>query len=200
MPSSAQNHLEIQAFPGALSAYAPELLSMLNENRLCAPKHSFQVYLDGETLVIPGRVYYRAENLLTLAVNSQPSQAMALCLGTRHADGHVREACLRHLLTQSENWIAPYVIQLVGEYVIEVLQVIEQALPQLDQSIYARYLAQNPGHFATTARRVRSYWYCYYRDRYPVFENYPATRVLQAFCNMRDGIHWEQREGSCGGR
>ncbi|WP_256077222.1 hypothetical protein [Massilia sp. YIM B04103] len=200
MPSSAQDHLEIQAFPGALSAYAPELLSMLNENRLGGPRYSFPVYLDGETLSIPSRVYYPAESLLALAVNSQPSQTMALCLGTRHADGYVREACLQRLLTCGENWIAPYVIQLVGEYVIEIIQRIDQALPQLDQSMYARYLTQNPSHFATTARRVRSYWHCYYRDRYPVFENYPATRVLQAFGNMRDGIHWAQREGSCGGR
>jgi hypothetical protein len=61
-------------------------------------------------------------------------------------------------------WIPPFVVQLVGEYVIEILHVIRRNLNHLDTSIYERFLRTNPELLATTKQRVISYWNCYYRE------------------------------------
>ena len=43
-------------------------------------------------------------------------------LYTRDADGRVRERWLTPLLGSPEQWVVPFVIQLLGEYVIEIAE------------------------------------------------------------------------------
>jgi hypothetical protein len=52
---------------------------------------------------------------------------MLLCLGTRHHDGFVRQECVSRLLERHHGWAIPcwaipYIVQLLGEYVMESRQ------------------------------------------------------------------------------
>ncbi len=49
---------------------------------------------------------------------------LALSLGTRHSDGRIREECLRQIVAVDRPWVAPFVVQLLGEYVIKIVEVI----------------------------------------------------------------------------
>jgi hypothetical protein len=69
--------------------------------------------------------------------------AIALCLGARHHDGHVREACLKQLLLQERAWTVPFVVHLCGEYVLEIIEVIGAALPEWNADALERYLREN---------------------------------------------------------
>lgn len=100
------------------------------------------------------------------------------CLFSRHADGFVREERLRRILSVKNAWIPPFVIQLAGEYVVEILRVIEQAIPRLDRALYGEFVANNPEFISGTKQRIVSYWDCYYRSFRPV--EYPGFRI-QAF-------------------
>ena len=55
-------------------------------------------------------------------------------------------------------------MQLAGEYVIEILQVIQNNLNLLNTEMYGQFLRTNPELFAVTKRRIVSYWNCYYRS------------------------------------
>jgi hypothetical protein len=82
---------------------------------------------------------------------------------TRYHDGFVRQKHLERIIGSENIWIPPFVIQLVGEYVIEILQVVDHNLSNLNVSIYEQFIWWNPEFMALTERRVASYWNEYYR-------------------------------------
>ena len=141
----------------------------------------FVVRIAGEELSAPYRVYYAPVILRsTIARTTGEEQTLALCLGTRHSDGFVREECLRKLVNKGRPWVAPFIVQLVGEYVIEIVQLIASALPSMSHEIYGAFVRQNRAFMATTRRRVVSYWACYHRQRYPQLVAYPGLQALAA--------------------
>ena len=170
---------EADAFPAALAGTVAQLLPALADGQLHAPVWPFSVCQDGEALRIPSRTYYDSERLL--ACTRLPGDAgIAMCLGTRHHDGHLREACARQLLLQDRAWTVPFVVHLCGEYVLEIIEVIGGVLPAWNAQALARYLRDNPAYVDTLERRSISYWSCYYRRRYPVWEDYPGRRAMVA--------------------
>jgi len=116
------------------------------------------------------------------------------CLYTRHHDGYVRERRLERVVGLAEPWVAPFVVQLVGEYVDEILLVVRRALVRalstpgsVVASVYARFAAENPDFIDRTEQRVVSYWNCYYRYRYPSLRDYPGSAVVAALRSAGQG-------------
>ncbi|MDN2674168.1 hypothetical protein OX459_22480 [Janthinobacterium sp. SUN026] len=169
--------LEAGAFPAALAGTVAQLLPALGSSQAHPP---FAVCQDGEALLIPTRTYY--DRLRLLACTQLPGDAgvIALCLGTRHHDGHLREACLKQLLLQERAWTVPFVVHLCGEYVLEIVERIGAALPAWNAQALARYLRENPAYMDTLERRAVSYWNGYYRGRYPAWDDYPGCRAMAA--------------------
>ena len=173
------------AFPRALAPVAARIAALLAPGALQPPLEPFDVHVDGETLTIPRRVYYQPALLRLAMLAPGDAGLVALCLGTRHHDGFVREACLARLLEVRRNWIVPFVVQLVGEYIPQIVRRIEDALPGLDHAAYGRFLVENPRFFARTERRVISYGYTYLAAGYPDLRDHPGTRTIAAFRRMR---------------
>ncbi|SFX83304.1 hypothetical protein SAMN03097694_3467 [Janthinobacterium lividum] len=171
---------EADAFPAALAGTVAQLLPALAYGQLHAPVRSFSVCQDGETLLIPTRTYYDSERLLACTRLPDDAGVIALCLGARHHDGHVREACARQLLLQERAWTVPFVVHLCGEYVLEIIEIIGAALPAWNTQALARYLRENPAYVDTLERRMISYWSCYYRGRHPAWDSYPGRRTMVA--------------------
>ena len=168
---------EADAFPAAFAVTVTQLLPALGSSRAHPP---FAVYQNGEALLIPTRTYYDREQLLACTQLAGDAGVLALCLGTRHHDGHLREACLRQLLLQERAWTVPFVVHLCGEYMLEIVEVIGAALPAWNAQALAPYLRENCGYLATLERRSISYWSCYYRGQYPVWDDYPGRRTMAA--------------------
>jgi hypothetical protein len=124
---------------------------------------SFSVRVGDEVLTLPGRIH-NDPALIPLAQLTDLQREFIDCLLTRHSDGFVREQHLARVIHSRNVWVPPFVIQLVGEYVIEILQLVKQNLENLDAVIYGNFLRANPDFFAVTERRVISYWNCYYRE------------------------------------
>jgi hypothetical protein len=104
------------------------------------------------------------------------------CVLTRHHDGHVRQRHVGRLATSSEPWVAPFVVHLCGEYVIEILAVIEANMSSMDQYIYGAFSRENPMFLKRTRDRMVSYWDCYYRWLYKRELDYVGFRVFKRFC------------------
>lgn len=80
------------------------------------------------------------------------------CLLTRHHDGFVRQKHLERIIRSQNVWIPPFVLRLLGEYVIEIFEVIDRNLGNLNLSPYEQFLKANPEFMALTEQRVISYW------------------------------------------
>ena len=168
---------EVRAFPKALADEVRALLPALCDCQWHPPAAGFQVRVGGETVDIPYRVYYRQSQVLTCANRPGLQGMIALCLGTRHHDGYLREKCVKRLIEIEEPWVVPFIIQLVGEYVVAIVKLIEQALPNLNMVLYAEFIADNRAYFETIGRRTISYWAVYYRNEYPYSKDYPGRQI-----------------------
>ncbi len=121
--------IETNAFPAHLAKDVAAVIPEISDHQLHPPAQGFTVHVLGEQLAIPYRVYYRQSQVHKCAVRPGDQGHIALCLGTRHYDGLVREECTKQLLTVEQPWVVPFVTQMIGEYVIEIVQVIERGLP-----------------------------------------------------------------------
>ncbi|MBB3195051.1 hypothetical protein [Roseateles terrae] len=170
-------------FPASLQTAASALLRQLPAPDPTRPLQGFRVTVQGETLSAPNRIYLAAGSLYSILEESEGEiRTLALCFGTRHCDGYVREECLRQLLAAGSNrdWVVPFIVQLLGEYVIEIIELIADAIPNMNPAHLASFSAANPEFMALTRRRVTSYWDCYHRDRYGRLELYPGSVALNA--------------------
>ena len=135
---------------------------------------------------IPYRIYNaEPRRWKTVALGGDARDALA-CLFTRHHDGHVRQRHLRRIVGLAHAWVTPFVVQLIGEYVVEILLDIRNGLRDLDvkgspQRVqYGAFVARNPAFVDLMAQRVVSYWNCYYRDRYPALADYPGVALVSS--------------------
>ena len=102
----------------------------------------------------------------------------ALCLISRATDGFLRQRAATSIATLRAEWAAPFVSALLGDYVVEVVEVICEALPQFDQALYANFVRENRAAVLRIRAQATSYWAAYYRDRFPEKRDYPALRAL----------------------
>jgi len=170
------------AFPAALNE-AVSAAAALMPAAAHEPSESFAVQVGGERVEIPYRIY-NPEPPLEVAYETH--RTVLACLSTRHHDGRVRQRHLGWILPQPQTWVVPFVVQLVGEYVVEIVLDIQTGLAELDvegspeRRRYGAFVADNPAFVELTAQRVASYWDCYYRYRYPRRADYPGFTLLSS--------------------
>ena len=76
--------------------------------------------------------------------------------------------------------MVPYVVQLLGEYVVEISSLILDRLTaqsSFSWPSYREFVGANGGFMALTEQRAVSYWSCYYRHAFARAE-YPALVAL----------------------
>ncbi|MER7695481.1 hypothetical protein [Streptomyces sp. NPDC096095] len=183
-------HALVAAFPTRLAGDVQSVLTVMPETRL-APAMPFEVDVQGETVAVPSRIYNEEPGADMERPLSGTQHVILHCLYSRHSDGRVRQRHLEQIVASGEPWVVPFVVQLAGEYVLEILEAIGRGLPGLavpssaQRRLYGEFIAQNPAFFARTERRVVSYWSCYYRWKYGAFGTYPGCVLLEAF---RDAV------------
>lgn len=143
--------------------------------------HPFPVWVSGETVLIPQRIHFAGFGL-DAPVRSIEA-CMAHCLFTRSTNGYERQRALGTILTLNEPWSIPFVVALIGEYVIEILDDIAAALPLLDRAVVGQFLHENPTFHRLTQARVVSYWDVYYRARYRR-QDYVGFALIEALASM----------------
>jgi hypothetical protein len=143
------------------------------------PTSAFSVNVDQEALQIPYRLYYSPNLLRWKLINSRGVEKLILaCLGTRHYDGYIRQQCLGDLLRSEASWIIPYIVQLAGEYVVEIVEDVAAGIMSRDTSLLSAFARENPDYLATLGRRATSYWNEYHRRGYPNRSDYPGSKVV----------------------
>ncbi|TQS13610.1 GNAT family N-acetyltransferase [Microbispora hainanensis] len=173
------------AFPHAL---AHDVTAVVNTLPTAghAPSSSFRAIVGDDSLTIPVRIYNPEPAPETLGALSPLRRTILHCLYTRHHDGYVRRRHLQQISGSLEPWVLPYVVHLIGEYVVEIVTDIHTALTDLSTAdspahrAYGRFLADNPELLALIDQRVTSYWSCYHRRDFPRLADYPGRMLVTA--------------------
>jgi hypothetical protein len=176
----------MQAFPVACGPDVANVLSVLQRgSHLPSANDIGPVVVGPDSLRIPARIYLPEPDPVDLRVLTESQRLIAHCLFTRHHDGHVRERMLRLVLPHNAMWTVPFVVELLGEYVIEIHRVLEAGIPPAREPSYASFLNDNSTFWHRTRQRVISYWNCYYRHEFPDRKDYPASRVVDRLDEWR---------------
>ena len=157
---NVEKEIFINAFPTSLTMEVVSLLDKLKWTTVHKSTLCYQINFNEQTLNIPYRIYYNEPTQQNL---TESETFILNCIFTRHHNGHVREKCLRKII-DSDNYLAtPFIVQLLGEYVIEILTVIKDNLSSTQIDNIIKLKTDNPKFFETTEKRVQSYWNCYYK-------------------------------------
>ena len=138
------------------------------------------VSLNGESLNIPGRVYFdepaaEQTNYLT------PIQRTILnCIYLRHHNGHVRQRRLEQMTKSSEYFTTPFTFHLLGDYVMEILEVLDKQVSSQVLINYTRFIKENKKYWQQTESRMTSYWNEYYRQpKFPMLKDYVGRKIVK---------------------
>ena len=183
MSRRAETNRDLQhAFPAGLRNDVLGALSTLPYDPRGASR--FAVTVNGEAVSIPTRIYHDTTLIHVDKLNSLQRHLLDGLL-TRHHDGFTRQKHLARVAGLPYPWGPPFVVQLLGEYVIDIIRVIEDNLGNLDAPLYASFLRANPLFLALTEQRVSSYWDCYFRSHSR--DQYVGFRVLRFFKGLVEG-------------
>lgn len=141
------------------------------------------VSIRGESLTIPSRIYHDEPGSVSVSAVQTRHKVILDCIYSRHHNGFVREKHLRSLIHSTEFFVPPFVVQLLGEYVIEMQQFLAEHIDRFKEEPYATFVAENPAFMELTRKRIISYWDCYYRRvtrNYRDFVGYKVWTVLTA--------------------
>ena len=99
---------------------------------------------------------------------------------SRHHDGFVRQDSVARLLRIADDWTIPFVVHVIGEYVVEIVAVIAEELGDGDARLagYRAFARENRAFVSLIRERAVSYWNCNYRAGWPTFDDYPARALL----------------------
>lgn len=174
-----QDQILIRGFPSALADQARAVVEALPGWSHPSFEGRESVSVGGEIVTIPYRVHRPELPDEALAALDTSQQLIAACIYSRHGDGHVRERAIARVLDSTEPWVVPYVIQLLGEYVIEICALILNRAP-LSTCGYQQFARANREFVALTEQRANSYWGAYHQVSHPRRRGYPALVALDS--------------------
>ena len=152
--------------PGTQDATTPKLIQDSYTHTADYP----ELRMEGELVQIPYRLHYEWPGATLFRIFRQPS-------GLFWPVGDLLEA--------DEAWTIPFIVQLCGEYVVEigqdVLNFITHVLPSRPalREQYVRFAQNNPEFMVLTEHRAVSYWNDDYRGQLRK-EEYPQLAALEA--------------------
>jgi len=155
-------------------------------------KDNFLVDVDKEKIQIPYRVYLNKPQHEKIKQLNQTQKDILNCIYSRHHNGRIRQKSLENLNNRYSYWITPYRIQLLGEYVYEIIETLSD---QLDNSVIdncKRFLAENPTIAKRTKDRIVSYYGIYYRWQHPKFKDYLGKTIFDQIDQKYIGLDQEE--------
>lgn len=176
-----------RSFPATVHRAASDVARLLDGESQVEARDGARFNIGDETVQLPSRLYMSIREMDDATREWDDGQQddrtdlryqVALCLGTRHHDGFLRESCLRRLGVPDAEWKLPFVAVLLGELVDEIACVSADLLAAAPRDMVLGFTRRNLPAMQTFRRRAISYWDCYYRRRYRTYPEVPAVALL----------------------
>ena len=137
------------------------------------------VFLDKELLNIPCRLYFNEPSLDKEELLTDLQKIILNCIYLRHHNGFIRQKRLEQLLNKTEYFITPFTFQLLGEYVMEILEVLQKHINPTTIDNYLKFINENQKYWTQTESRMISYWNVYYRRiKFPKLNDYIGKQIV----------------------
>lgn len=165
MHSGFSGQILAEAFPAQYHTLAVSAGTAIA--RVLSGQHRFEqfsVLSEGQPVHVPTRLHFNPD--LLAVPDMHEALLFTSALQTRSGDGYERQRAVRDLLPNMQPWAAPFIVALIGEYIIEILEDIHDALTTDDIQMLADFVSQNKAYWSVTKSRVVSYWNAYYRARW----------------------------------
>jgi hypothetical protein len=137
----------------------------------------FSVRLNKEYIKIPYRIYINEVEDETIQDLNEIQKTILYCLYSRHYNGFVRQKYIKKLLYKNDRFIAPYIIQIIGENISEIMEGIDKYI-DINVENVTEFLAYNLYFWKDIKGKVQSNWNLFQREKYPVFKEY-IGRILE---------------------
>ena len=183
----------LKSFPTELKSDVESVIRILplekNDVKLCDGQvnkvenliHSteLRIKVNGEQLIIPCRLYFDEPDIDSENNLTERQKVILNCIYLRHHNGYLRERRLKKLIDKNEKWTIPFTIQLLGEYVFEILEVLNIQINDKTIGNYQSFIEDNPKYWQQTESRMISYWNEYYRRKFPKLKEYLGTAIVK---------------------
>lgn len=170
----------LNAFPKDIKSDVKIVIDYLSDKNFdIHPTAQQEVILNGEHLIIPSRIYFDKPTDFNSDNLTKQQKKILNCIYLRHHNGFVRQRQLKELKDNTEYYVIPFIFQLLGEYVIEILYDIDEHLNERTINNYVKFIRENERYWQQTESRMISYWNEYYR--YPNFKrlnDYIGKRIF----------------------
>ena len=139
-----------------------------------------KIILDGQKLIIPGRIYFDKPDETIANSLTINQQTILNCIYLRHHNGFVRQQNLEKLIHNVKDYyVIPFIFQLLGEYVMEILTVADKHINEKTINNYLKFFRENPKYRQRTESRMISYWDVYYRrNKYKNLKEYIGWQIF----------------------
>ena|ERR1700748_2998467 len=164
---------------------------LLDKNFDMHPTMEEKIILQGQQLTIPGRVYFDSPNETTGSTLTTIQQTILNCIYLRHHSGFVRQERLEKLISNIDDYyVIPYIFQLLGEYVIEILFVLDKHVNDQTIGNYTKFIAENKRYWQQTESRMISYWNEHYRrPKYRNLNGYIGKQIVDKLKKAHTATH-----------
>ena len=139
---------------------------------------SYEIMVESDKLKIPVRIYFNEPKEQNEKQLTDRQKDILNCLYTRHDNGYVREKRLKKLSEKPEKWKTPFLVQLLGEYIYELLPIIDKKVNNDTLEFYREFKTKNPKYWQQTESRIASYWNEYYRYKFPKLKDYLGIEII----------------------
>lgn len=184
------------SFPKHISSTSFSMLENLKEDVLRISDYGNSFVLEGEKLVLPYRVYCEPHLLAYYIGQFERLRLVAFCLLTRHHNGYVRERYLKEIITSNEKWVIPFVVQLMGEYVAEILTIIWENIDNINKGNLVSFIIENKSYWAKTKQRIVSYYEVYnsFQVRKSDYIGFKLTKRIEQLIGEENKRNHESRD------
>ena len=141
-------------------------------------EYELNLKFNNETLTIPYRLYFDEPDPELEKTLTNRQREILNCIYLRHHNGYLREKRLKLISHNADKWTIPYIIQLIGEYVYELLPIIDKKVNENTLDFFTEFIDENPKYWQKTESRMLSYWNEYYRNKYPKFKEYLGFELV----------------------
>ncbi len=166
------------SFPKTLKNEVANLLLLININSELNAHWGYEFNLENLLFEMPSRIYWEEHRLMEPKDLSRTLSTILACILTRHHNGYVREKYLNQIIGSDKYWTTPYLVQLLGEYVIEILDLVWDNFDRVNATHLRKFILENERYWFTTKQRIASYWDCYHRYKNQPKGDYVGFKLI----------------------
>ncbi len=167
-----------EMFPSTLNSDVEVVAMLIPKSKHLPHKTEETLSVESDSIRIYSRIYNPEPDSSATSSLTATQQLVLSCIYTRHHDGFVRQKHLKKILENETPWTVPFVVMLLGEYVIEIVEMTKGAVEK-DKALYKKFITDNPIFWEKTKSRMTSYWNEYYRKSFENKDDYPALKIVK---------------------